>query len=149
MTEEIRPPNPRHNTECSEVGHEELFEISRVRNMYVLHNTKTNEVLHASPEKVKLHFRNGRAFISKEDGSTVWCKQLMSWSVWKIAGREFVCKGHDNDEVERVWLCDFQKRKQALYIREAGRCDGSLANTVDEWKYLMEFTDIARTQRYV
>ena len=128
MTEEIRPPNPRHNTECSEVGHEELFEISRVRNMY---------------------FRNGRAFISKEDGSTVWCKQLMSWSVWKIAGREFVCKGHDNDEVERVWLCDFQKRKQALYIREASRCDGSLANTVDEWKYLMEFTDIARTQRYV
>ena len=39
MTEEIRPPNPRHNTECSEVGHEELFEISRVRNMYVLRNT--------------------------------------------------------------------------------------------------------------
>ena len=118
MAEAERPPHPLRAPECHEVKHEEVFQITRVRNIFLLRNVKTNEV-HASTQRIKLKFRTGVAFLSKHDGSAVWCKDLMSWSVWSIAGREFVCRKHDHDEVERVWLSDFQKRKQVFYIEQA------------------------------
>ena len=123
MAEDLRPPDPRQNPECHEVNHKEVFELRQVRDMYVLRNVQTNEA-HSFSFKVRLHFREERAYISDSLRQTTWCSQLMCWSVWaggdSLQGRRFVCRLHSDAELERCWLSDFQMQKKLFYIDKAG-----------------------------